>query len=386
MARRLVDRGHQVTMVCGSYKGSDSGLSQAFVGGKRSGMVDGIEVIELSLPYANAMGLLKRTGLFVQFAWRGTWLALRRDYDLVFATSTPLTAGIPGIFARLLRRKSFVFEVRDLWPELPKAMGVIRNPLVLSAMSVLEWCSYHAAQRIIALSPGMARGIMKRGISEPRIALVPNGCDFSIFAGDAAPWRPSGVKQSDLLAVYSGTFGMANGLAAVLDAAVELQNRGREDIKIVLIGDGKLKQDLQRQADQDGINNVFFHDPVPKTKLAGLLKSADIGLQLLANVEAFYYGTSPNKFFDYIATGLPVLNNYPGWLADMIQRHHTGFAVPPEDAKAFADALEQAANDRQALKRMGTNAQALAADQFDRKALADRWVDVLESVLAQRKG
>ena len=117
-----------------------------------------------------------------------------------------------------------------------------------------------------------------------------------------------------------------------------------------------------------------------KADLAGLMKAADIGMQVLANVPAFYYGTSPNKFFDYIAAGLPVLNNYPGWLADMIEREQCGFAVPPADPGAFADALEAAADEREKLPDMGRKAKALAMREFDREQLANRWVDWVTGV------
>ncbi|MEO5972535.1 MAG: glycosyltransferase, partial [Sphingomicrobium sp.] len=131
---------------------------------------------------------------------------------------------------------------------------------------------------------------------------------------------------------------------------------------------------LQAEAAARGLDNILFHDPVGKRRLAGLLAGADLGMQILANVPAFYYGTSPNKFFDYIAAGLPVLNNYPGWLAEMIAEAECGFAVPPDDPHAFADALKAAANDRGALNRMGANAARLAEQRFDRAILADQWV------------
>ena len=375
MARKLIERGHQVTMVCGSFSGGNTGLSGPYTKGVRRGSVDGIDVVEFDLAYSNHDGLLKRSWTFMKFALRSVMLALREPYDLVFATTTPLTAGIPGIVARWLRGKTFVFEVRDLWPELPRAMGVIRNPVVLWAMSVLEWASYRSAHALVGLSPGIVEGIMHRGVPRERIALVPNGCDLDLFAQDAPPWRPEGVAPTDLMAVFAGTHGMANGLDAVLDAAAELKRRGRGDIKLVLIGNGKLKPALQARAACEALDNVVFHDPVNKTRLASLMAATDLGLQVLANVPAFYFGTSPNKFFDYIAAGLPVLNNYPGWLADMINQNSCGFAVIPDDAAAFADALEGAAADRNALKEMGQRGRKLAQDQFDRRLLADRWVE-----------
>jgi glycosyltransferase involved in cell wall biosynthesis len=383
MARALIARGHEVMMVCGRYAGANSGLREPFVHGKRSGLVDGINVVEFDLPYSNYQGFIKRSALFLSFAVRSIGLTLSEKYDLVFATSTPLTAGIPGVFARCLRRKPFVFEVRDLWPELPRAMGVIRNPIVLGVLNLLEWLIYRSASRLIGLSPGIVEGVKKRGIPVARVTMIPNGCDLNVFEIPAKGWRPEGVSNSDFMAVFAGTHGIANGLDTVLDAASVLKTRGRDDIKLVLIGQGMLKPALERRARDEGLHNVIFHGPVDKSSLAGLMARTDLGMQILANFPAFYYGTSPNKFFDYIASGLPVLNNYPGWLADLIKQHRCGYAVPPEDPDAFGDALEDAADHRDKLIEMGKRGLLLARERFNRDLLAAQFVDWLEGAVAQ---
>jgi glycosyltransferase involved in cell wall biosynthesis len=269
-----------------------------------------------------------------------------------------------------------VFEVRDLWPELPREMDVITNPVVLYLMSALEWLSYRSAHRCIALSPGIKAGIARRGVAEEQIEMVPNGCDLELFAaGKIEAWRPEGVVEGDLMAVFTGAHGKANGLDAVLDAAAVLKAREREGIKLVLVGDGKLKPELVARKEAERLDSVIFHEAIPKHKISGLLAGADIGLQCLANVPAFYFGTSPNKFFDYIAAGLPVLNNYPGWLAQLITESDCGCVAPPGDPEAFADALEAAASDPEALARQSESALRLARAQFDRDVQGARWVD-----------
>ncbi len=382
MAQRLIARGHTVTMVCGSGQMASSGLVGEPVNGMRRGMVDGIDVIELCLPYSNYDSFLKRAWIFLLYAWRSVKLALRLDYDLLFATSTPLTAGIPGIVMKLFRKKPFVFEVRDLWPELPREMGVITNPLILKAMDLLEWLSYHSADACIGLSPGIVRGITRRNIPASRVTMIPNGCDLELFkpAQHKGVENVAGIGKGDFVAIFCGAHGIANGLDAVLDAAKVLKERNEQNIKLLFIGDGRLKPHLKERAGKEQLGNCVFCDPVPKRELAKITAAADVGLMILANVPAFYYGTSPNKFFDYIASGLPVLNNYPGWLAEIIVKNDCGIAVPPADPEAFADALVTLRDNPERRSRMGGNARTLAESDFNREKLADQFVDFLEEM------
>lgn len=374
-------------MVCGSYSGGSTGLTGPFVRGERRGCVDGIHIIEFELDYSNELGFIQRVLVFLSFSLKSIKLVFTEKYDLLFATTTPLTAAIPGIVARWVRGKTFVFEVRDLWPELPREMGVITNPVILGLMQILEWAAYKSAQQLIALSPGIKSGIERLGIPESRICMIPNGCDLDIFAPSKVDaWQPEGVNERDFVAIFSGTHGPANGLHEVLKAAEVLKSRGRSDIKFVLIGQGKLKKELMVAAKEKALSNILFLDAVDKQKLSGLMKRANVGMQLLANVPAFYFGTSPNKFFDYIAAGLPVLNNYPGWLASIIEESECGVAVPPESAVLFADALEELASDRSALEVMGSNALALAKSRFDRDKLSNEFVDWLEAAAESKLG
>lgn len=380
MAQALIANGHTVTMVCGSYAQGSTGLDQPFNNGRRRGDVNGIDVIEFDLSYSNHMSNMGRTSIFLKYAMSSIAIALREPYDVVFATTTPLTAGIPGIFARWLRRKPFVFEVRDLWPDLPRALGAITNPVALGLMSILERVSYFSATKLIGLSPGITEGIKARAPKSTPVTTIPNGCDIDIFETPEEPWRPAEISNDSFLAVYTGTHGLANGLGAIIDAAIVLRARGRDNIRILLVGDGKEKQSLKRRAISEGLDNVVFLDPIPKKQLSRLLKSANIGLQVLEDIPEFYFGTSPNKFFDYIAAGLPVLNNYPGWLAGLITDEDCGFVVTPADANAFADALINAADNRCDLIRKGANSSKLANETFCRSDLAAVWVNWVTDV------
>ena len=158
--------------------------------------------------------------------------------------------------------------------------------------------------------------------------------------------------------------------------------KGRNDIQIQFIGDGLLKPKLKNRMQDEELTNCTFLEPMPKKELFTYLHgNASVGLMILDNIPAFYYGTSPNKFFDYISLGLPVINNYPGWLAEIITQNQCGIAIPPENPEAFADSLIKLKDNPNLREKMGKNGRQLAENEFDRNRLGERFVDVLESVV-----
>ena len=218
------------------------------------------------------------------------------------------------------------------------------------------------------------------------MAMIPNGCDLEVFhPGLCGELDLPGIEADHFVAGFTGAHGIANGLDALLDVAVVLKKRGNDRVRIVLVGDGKMKRALMERADREGLDNCLFFPPRPKEEIARVTASLDVGLMVLKDVPAFYYGTSPNKFFDYVSSGLPVLNNYPGWLADLIEEHQCGVGVPPRDAEAFADTLEQLSANRIGCKQMGDAARRLAESSFSRNRLAKAFCEWLEGIGA-RKG
>ncbi|MCH8150442.1 MAG: glycosyltransferase family 4 protein [Planctomycetes bacterium] len=379
MSRHLIEAGHRVTMICGAYAAGDSGDEG---GGRISEQdVDGIHVLRVNQRYGNEMGFAKRVLAFGRFARTAGKLVNGLDADLVFATSTPLTVGIPGMKGARRLGVPFVFEVRDRWPELPIALGVIKNPALIWYLKRMEKRIYRAAEKIIALSPGLKEGVCSTGYPTDRVVMVPNGCDLNLFqpSDDRLDDERFGAKD-DFKLVFTGAHGLANGLDAVLDAALEFKRRDVRGVRFVFIGQGRERERLIERSRNEGTDSIIsWVRSIPKEELATVLPRMDAGMMILKNVPAFYYGTSPNKFFDYIAGGLPVLNNYPGWLAGMIDKRRCGVVVRPDDPRAFADAVLWMRDHPVERKEMGRRGRELAESDFSRDRLACEFTRTLEA-------
>ncbi|WP_308219873.1 glycosyltransferase family 4 protein [Roseomonas populi] len=388
MARALAARGHAVTLACGRYEGAETGLSGPFRRGVREGRVAGFRVVEFDIPCGNAQGLGARTGAFLRYAHRAARLAMRERFDLALASSTPLTVAIPALAARRLRGLPFVFEIRDPWPELPRALseahlgGGVPAP-VLAAMGRLADAACRNAAAVIGLTEGMAETALARGAAPDRVHVVPNGCDLDLFGPQVAPWRPPEAAAWEVLAVYAGAHGRANGLGTAIEAATILRNAGERRIRLVLVGEGGERARLMEEARRRDLRNVTFLDPLPKTRLAALLSGAGIGLHLLAPIPEFAEWTAPNKLMDYLAAGLPVVTNAPGRAARLVgagaDGTACGIAAPPGDAPALADALAALAANPARRTAMGAAARGRAVRLWDRRIHAARFCEVLEA-------
>ena len=370
MARALAQRGHRVTMACGGFEGASTGLQSPFRQGRREGLVHGIRVVEFNIAYRNAMGLGARLLAFLHYAARATWLARAERWDLIIASSTPLTVALPALAARA----PFIFEIRDPWPELPRAMGGVAPPL-LWAMEALANAACRRARAVIALSPGMAETARTRGARH--VQVIPNGADLDLFGPHIQPWRPDAARSHEVLAVYAGAHGRANGLDVLIAAAALLRPY---PIRILLVGEGSEKPRLMARASAEGLPNITFLPAMPKPDLARLLAGAQIGLFLLAPVPAFAECTAPNKLMDFCAAGLAIIGNVPGHAARVIEAGPLGLVVPPDDPPALAAALRDLATDRPRREAMALAARQQAVRRWDRRLHSASFVEMVEAV------
>jgi glycosyltransferase involved in cell wall biosynthesis len=386
-AGALAAAGHRVTLACGRYDGAVTGLSGALHHGRRQGQVAGFEVVEFDIRCGNAQGLVARSLAFLRFALAASRLALRpaqgapasRRWDLIIASSTPPTVAVPALLARRLRGTPFIFEVRDPWPELPAALsrqGAGVPKPVLAAIGRLADAACRQAASVVALTEGIARVALARGADPDRVRVLPQGADLVLFHPGIAPWRPPEVPTAEVLAVYAGAHGPANGLHQVLDAAARLRRTG---LRIVLVGEGAEKPALMARAAAEDLP-VTFLDPMPKAHLARLLAAAEIGLLCLAPVPEFAEWTAPNKLAEGLASGLPMVTNVPGRAARLLAAGGCGLAVPPGDADALAAALLALATDPPRRRAMARAARLVAERQLDTRRIAARLVAVVEAV------
>jgi glycosyltransferase involved in cell wall biosynthesis len=380
-ARALAQRGHGVTLACGQWQGAVTGLAGPFRRGARRGRVAGFEVVEFAIPCGNAQGLPARALAFLRYAARAARLAARPGWDLVIASSTPLSVALPALWARRRRGTPFLFEIRDPWPELPAALG-LRAPLLLPALERLARAACQGASAVIALTPGIGETALARGTPPGRLHIIGQGCDLDLFGPQIPPWRPDLAGSQEMLAVYAGAHGRANGLGFLLEAASHLQAAGERRVRLLLVGEGSEKTALMQEAARRGLSHLSFLDPLPKRELAGLLAGSQVALLCLAPIPAFAEWTAPNKLMDYLAAGRPILSNVPGEAARLLAAGGCGetLASPAECAATLA----RLAAEPTRREGMGLAARRLAERQHDRRLLAARFVAAVEGALAAR--
>ena len=376
-ARALAARGHRVTLATGRYQGAETGLSGPFRKGRREGRVAGFQVLEWDIPYANAMGIAARSAAFLRYAAKAARLAWREKPDLVIASSTPLTVALPALCAKALRGIPFIFEIRDPWPELPRAMGVLPAPIA-PIMEILANLACRRAAAVVALSEGMAETARARGADPAGVQVIGNGCDLDLFGPHIAPWRPPEAAPWEVLALYAGAHGRANGLGILVEAARLLAAQGETRLRILLVGEGAEKTALMREA--AGLPNITFLPPMPKRDVAGLFAGSQIALHILADCPAFAGWTAPNKLMDGLAAGRPVISNVPGDAARLLTEGGAGIAVTPGDVAGVAAALVSLVEDPARRAAMGAAARSLAVRKHDRRLLAARFAALVEAI------
>ncbi len=382
LSRMFREAGHQVTILSGATN-TMTGQAHSASGRRLFFREDyeGIEVLRLGLILPGYHLFAVRAATFLAFAVFSNLMSLRMPRpDVVFATSTPITVAIPALLLRRLRGVPFVFEVRDLWPDFPIQYGLLRNRLLIRLAYALERAAYHHAKAIVTTSPWMRDRIVEKGVDPAKVFCVPIGADVSAFRKDLAVRhdvrKALGLSDGELLVGYAGAHGIPNALDVIVEAASLLRS---EPVHFLLVGDGRCKPDLQRRAIQLEISGkVHFWPPFPRDELAAILANVDLGVISARRLEAAA-AILPNKLFDYLASGVPVLVNFKGDSADMLVRTGSGTVVEAESPEAVAHAIRRLSQERISLRRMGVRAREVAEKMFDRRMLYRSLVEIVES-------
>jgi len=378
MARRLVQHGHEVDLLTSDQRCAEVGDLW------RQTDESGIRVHWTSMPYDNRMTIRERLQAFTAFASRASRKVLEFRPDVVFATSTPLTIAIPGIVAQRRFGVPMVFEVRDVWPAVPIALGALRNPLARRAALELERQAYRHATRIVALAPGMKAHVVATGVPAERVDVIPNGCDLDIFTYDARAGQQVRAAHPWLsdrpLVLFTGTLGAANGLEHLVRVAAVLRDTAPQ-VCFVVIGDGRQREPLIALARELGILdvNLFVLGKMPKREVARWVSAADITTAYFSGPPILWKDAVQNKFFDSLAAGKPVASNHSGWQSQLALDAGCGLVMDPDDVQCAARQLGEVVLDRDWLARAGAAARRLGETRFSRDMLGG----LLEGTLRQ---
>jgi len=294
--------------------------------------------------------------------------------DTVFLGSSPsLLAAHASALAAGARGARFVLEVRDLWPESLIAVSG-KESVVSRALWRIADDVYRRASRIVVLTERNAEAIAARGVDPAKFVYVPNSINPEPHVAAAGPGFA--LPADRFCAVYAGAHGPANDLDVVIGAAQLLRDRGDQRVHLVLVGDGTEKARLVRRAGELGLANVTFLDPIPKSAIPALFARCHAGVLVLRDVPLFRHGVSPNKLFDYMGAGLPVVTNVAGDCGDIVAAAGCGEVVTPGDPGALADGLARLARAAEAPQR-GAAGRRYVLEHFNRDRLVDRLVEVL---------
>jgi glycosyltransferase involved in cell wall biosynthesis len=342
--------------------------------------IAGMRVVRVKTYIAPNEGVVLRSLDFLSFLVTGFWAGVfQRRPDIVVATSPQFFAAVAGWAVGLARRRPFIFELGDLWPNSIVAVGAMRPGLVLRLLERLELFLYRRSAAVVALTESFKRNLVGRGIPADKIAVVINGVDLPRYsprprdAEFAERWGLTGK----FVVGYVGTLGMAHGLTNVLDAA---QSLGDADIRFLLVGPGAERELLINEVARRGLRNVVIAPPQPKDTMPRIWSLCDVALIHLKDSPAFAE-VIPSKMFEAMAMGLPLLLVAPrGEASRIVEREQAGLVVPAADPAAFAEAVKTLARDEAGRRGLAQNA-LQAAGRYSRERQAVDMMKVLDAVV-----
>lgn len=367
LAKGLIEAGVEVELITAH---SSNSYDQRWI--------DGIKVHYLPVDYDQKFGFFRRIWSFLQFVRQSKKLLKKLSRpDLLYVTSTPLTTGWIGLWAKRKLALPYIFEVRDLWPEAPIQVGAIQNPLLIRFLRSLEKKIYDQSLSLVALSPGIAAHL--KHISPDRsVALIPNFSDLSQFFPKEKnqSLADSLGLTSGLTIAYTGALGQVNAVEELLELAKMAQERGK-NWNFLIMGAGSHEVLLREKAQKMDLRSTHFLPYSSKEQVNEVLALADFAWISFAHYPVLKTN-SPNKFFDAIAAGKAILVNHKGWVYDLVMTHELGISfLPGKWVKAFAR-LEELESGRDKIQVMGRRARKLAETQSAKELAVGRLIEVIQ--------
>ncbi len=366
MARGLVEHGFEVELI--TAHNEPVAVTK---------IIDGITVHYLPVFYENEQGFWQRLYAFFKFMRLARKKARQiTDVDICYATSTPLTIGLSAMSIKKEKNIPYLFEVRDLWPEAPFQMGVIKNRLLKKYLRRLEKKIYCQAQSIVALSPGIKEKIQETVPGKP-VTVIPNMSDVDFFVPEAK--KPELEKlfevEGRFVVSYFGTIGLANHLEYLLAAANATLKAGLP-VTFFIIGRGSQLPRLQYLVKHFGLSNVRFLPFQNKYNLKRVLNITDAAYVSFAR-KPVLETNSPNKFFDALAAGKLIITNTAGWVKDIVEEQKCGFYYDPDIPQDFVSRLQPFIEKQNLLNTYQQHARQVAETRFARSAQVARLIEVI---------
>jgi len=369
VAQELIKNGHQVTMLTSSTKFQEE---------IKNVNIDGINVIYIKEDYDQNMSVARRLKAFVNFMYKASRIGVQqKNIDLVIATSTPLTIGVPALVIKWLKKTPYVFEVRDLWPEVPIQMGAFKNPLIINLLRWFEKTIYRNAEHVIALSPGMQDGVIKY-VAKEKTSMIPNMAKMDEFWPREKNYelmRVLGLKNDSFKIIHFGSLGLANGAHTIIESAKLMKDV--EDVEFLFVGGGSTEKDLICEVDKHQLTNVKFLGKFPMKEVSEIVNFCDVSIVSFLDLPILYTN-SPNKLFDSLSAGKPIIVNSAGWTKDMVEQHNCGYYVNPIHPEELVEKLLFLKKHPEVVEQMGNNSRALAETVYDKTILCQEFVKTIE--------
>ena len=310
---------------------------------------------------------------------------IEKGVGLIFSTSTPLTVGLPALLSKWFKGTPFVFEVRDLWPEVPIQMGALNNPILKKSAIAFEKIIYKNAKNIIALSPGMKEGVLKRLKNKNKVTMIPNMSKIEEFYPRAVldeEKRKLGLNPLKFNCIHFGAIGKANGLDSILKSAKYAHQNNIESIEFIFLGEGGEEISLKNYTKKHKLKNVVFLGPKKLKEVSEIVNACDLSIVSFAEIEILKTN-SPNKLFDSLSAGKPIIVNSSGWTKDIVENSQCGFYVNPNKAKDLIDKIQLLQSDKKLYKIFTENSRKLAETKYDKSLLVPQVIDVIKNTVIE---